>query len=88
LCTNAVEQEKQLKNASLVANTVMLFNVAELTRVLSDMARDGHPVTPELVASSSPYGRWHILRFGQYALDMTDLPGPLDPQPPAFEQAL
>ena len=76
-----VEQEKQLKYASLVANTVMLSNVADLTKVLSEMAKDGHPVTSELVASTSPYGRRHILRFGQYALDMTDLPGPLDPQP-------
>jgi TnpA family transposase len=83
-----VEQEKQLKYASLVANTVMLSNVADLTKVLSEMAKDGHPVTSELVASTSPYGRRHILRFGQYALDMTDLPGPLDPQPLPFEQTL
>ncbi len=52
-----VEQEKQLKYASLVANTVMLSNVADLTKVLTDMAKDGHPVTPELVASTSPYIR-------------------------------
>jgi TnpA family transposase len=31
-----VEQEKQLKYASLVANTVMLSNVADLTAILSD----------------------------------------------------
>jgi hypothetical protein len=31
-----VEQEKQLKYASLVANTIMLSNVADLTSVLSD----------------------------------------------------
>jgi Tn3 transposase DDE domain len=40
--------EKQLKYASLVANAVMLSNVADLTEVLTDMAKDGHPVTPEL----------------------------------------
>ena len=61
-----VEQEKQLKYASLVANTIMLSNVADLTSVLSDMAADGHPVTPGLVAGLSPYTRSHILRFGQY----------------------
>jgi hypothetical protein len=27
----------------------------------------------------------YILRFGQYALDMSDLPPPLDPQPLPFE---
>lgn len=83
-----VEQEKQLKYASLVANAVMLSNVADLTRVLSDMAADGHPVTPALAASLSPYMRRHILRFGRYALDMDSLPEPLDPQPLPFEQAL
>jgi len=83
-----VEQEKQLKYASLVANTIMLSNVADLSQVLSDMAGDGHPVTPDLVASTSPYTRGHILRFGQYALDMANLPSPLDPQPLPFEQAM
>ena len=83
-----VEQEKQLKYASLVANTIMLSNVADLTGVLSGMARDGHPVTPALVAGLSPYARKHILRFGKYALDMDHLPDPLDPQPLPFEQAL
>ena len=83
-----VEQEKQLKYASLVANTIMLSNVADLTQVLSDMARDGHVVTPELAASTSPYTRGHILRFGRYALDMENLTGPLDPQPLPFEQPM
>ncbi len=32
-----VEQKKQLKYASLVANTIMLSNVADLTTVLSEM---------------------------------------------------
>jgi Tn3 transposase DDE domain len=72
----------------VVANAVMLSNVADLTRVLADMAADGHPVTPALAASLSPYMRRHILRFGRYALDMDSLPEPLDPQPLPFEQAL
>jgi TnpA family transposase len=83
-----VEQEKQLKYASLVANAVMLSNVADLTEVLSAMAKDGHPVTPELVACTSPHIREHIRRFGRFALDMRDLPNPLNPQPLPFEAAL
>src|SRR3954471_19290089 len=83
-----VEQEKQLKYASLVANTIMLSNVADMTGVLSSMAEDKHPVTPGLVARVSPYTREHIRRFGQYVLDMNDLPGPLQPQPLPFESAL
>ena len=82
-----VEQEKQLKYASLIANAIMLSNVADLTTVLTGMAADGHPVTPALAACTSPYGRKHILRFGKYALDMDDLPPPLNPQPLPFETA-
>ena len=79
-----VEQEKQLKYASPVANTVMLSNVADLTAVIADMARDGHPVTPELAAATSP----HMREFGRFTLDMEDLPAPLNPQPLPFETPL
>ena len=60
-----VEQEKQLKYASLVGNAIMLSNVADMTGVLSSMAAEGHPVTPGLVACLSPYIREHIRRFGR-----------------------
>jgi hypothetical protein len=83
-----VEQEKQLKYASLVANTIMLSNVADMTGVLSSTAEGRHPVTPGLVAHLSPYTREHIRRFGQYVLDMNDLPGPVELQPLPFEPAL
>jgi len=49
-----VEQEKQLKYASLVANAIMLSNVADMTEALAAMAEDGHPVTPGLVRASAP----------------------------------
>ena len=83
-----VEQEKQLKYASLVANTIMLSNVTDLTTVLSSMAEDGISVTPSLVARLSPYTREHVRRFGQYVLDMNDLPEPLNPRPLPFEEPL
>jgi hypothetical protein len=39
------------------------------------------PTPPrELVARLSPYLRAHIRRFGQYVLDMDDVPDPLDPK--------
>jgi hypothetical protein len=72
-----IEQEKQLKSASLVANMIVLSNAGDMTTALSDIAADGHPVTPGLVACASPYIRGHILHFGQYALDMSDMPQPL-----------
>jgi hypothetical protein len=50
--------------------------------------KDGHPVTPALVACISPYIRDHIRHFGRFALDMAELPTPLYPQPLPFENAL
>jgi TnpA family transposase len=80
-----VEQEKQIKYASLVANTIMLSNVTDLTEVLSSMIKDGLPVTPSLVACLSPYARENLRRFGKYDLDMDTMPEPLKPRPILFE---
>jgi TnpA family transposase len=80
-----VEQEKHVKYASLVANAIMLSNVADLTDVINSMAADGLPVTPELAASLSPYARAKIRRFGKYSIDMDDIPKPLAPEPLPFE---
>ena len=51
-------------------------------------AKDGHPVTPELAAATSPYMREQIRRFDRFTLNMEDLPAPLNPQPLPFETPL
>ncbi len=82
-----VEQLKQVKYMDLVANAIMLHNVADLTDVLSGMIGEGLPVTPELVSRLSPYLREHIRRFGQYTLDMDEQPPALQPRPlPIFTE--
>jgi TnpA family transposase len=83
-----VEQEKQLKYATLVANAIMLSNVSDLTEVLATMANDGHAVTAELAAGVSPYIRRNLRRFGKYGLDMDELPAPLSPRPLPFKMPL
>lgn len=79
-----VEQEKQLKYATFVANTVMLRNVADLTDVLTSMIDQGHLATSELVGHISPYIRNHIRRFGRFVLDMDQISKPLNPAPIPF----
>ena len=49
------------------------------------MSNDGHPVTAELAAATSPYMRKNIRRFGKYGLDMEEMPAPLFPQPLPFK---
>ncbi len=76
-----VEQAKKMKYMDVIANAVMLQNVADLTNILNDMANEGFKITPELVSSLSPYMRENILRFGKWSLDMNDMPEPLQPKP-------
>lgn len=69
---NPVEQEKQIKYMNLIANAIMLHNVADLTEVLGSMIAEGYIITKELVACLGPHMRDHILRFGKYVLDMEE----------------
>jgi TnpA family transposase len=75
-----IEQEKRVKYRDLVANAVMLRNVADLTDVLADLKADGHDFAREQVARLSPYMTTHLKRFGQYVLDMDSQPPPLEPK--------
>ena len=70
-----------MKYLDVIANAIMLHNVSDLTRVLNSMADEGFRITPELIASLSPYMRKHILRFGKLTLDVTKKPAPLRPEP-------
>ncbi len=76
-----VEHAKQMKYIDLVANAIMLHNVVDLTDVLAGMLVDGYTVTKENIARLSPYMREHIRRFGQYVLDMDEIPPSLEPKP-------
>jgi len=75
-----VEQSKRMKYLDVIVNAVMLQNVVDLTEVLISMAKEGFTITPELVASLSPYMREHIMRFGRLMLDMEETPEPLLPR--------
>ncbi len=72
------EQEKRLKYLDLVAHAVLLQNVADMTEALPRLARAGHRVTREVVATLSPYQTRHLKRFGDYVIDLDTVPQPLD----------
>ena len=73
-----VEQEKRIKYRDLVANAIMLHNVVDMTNVLAALQQEGVCVTPEVASRLSPYLTEHLKRFGQYMLDMTIRPEPLE----------
>ena len=67
---NREELRKRIKYNHLVANCVVLYNVFEMSRILNELAREGHHIDPAAVAGINPYGTGHIIRLGQYHLDV------------------
>jgi len=55
-------------------------SVAAFSGIRNAASAEGYPVTKELVERLSPYMREHIRRFGQYVLDMDEVPEPLGPE--------
>lgn len=72
------EQEKRIKYTDLVANAVILQNVADMTRVLSELERESRPASREAMAALSPYLTRHLKRFGDYVLDLDTPSTPLE----------
>jgi TnpA family transposase len=72
------EQEKLIKYNNLVANALIYQNVIDQTRVISDLMREGFHITAEELKVLSPYQTAHIKRFGDYVVDLSEPPPPLD----------
>jgi TnpA family transposase len=78
------EQRKIIKYNHLLANCLIFHNVCMMTRALHKLRAEGVPIEPETVAAISPYIRAHIGRFGQYTLDLSRQPAPIDYELPIF----
>jgi TnpA family transposase len=77
-----VEQEKIIKFNSLVANCVIFHTALDMTAVIRQLVEEGWVVTPEDLASLSPYITERIKRFGDYVIDTLAIP------PEAFDPHL
>lgn len=78
------EQRKLIKYNHLLANCLIFHNVCMMTRALHTLRAERVPIEPEAVAALSPYIRSHISRFGQYTLDLSRAPAPIDYELPIF----
>jgi TnpA family transposase len=76
------DREKRLKFNQLLAGSVVLQNVADMTRALRSLAEEGYPLRREDVAQLSPYLTEHVKRFGDYVVDLKTVPDPLDGEMP------
>lgn len=77
--TNDPEKmEKIIKYNHLVANAVIFQNVVDLTEILQQLKREGYLLVHDDVAALSPYLTAHIKRFGDYFVDLEQVPDALD----------
>ncbi len=72
------EQEKRIKYTDLVANAVIRQNVADLTRALHELEREGQPASRAALAALRPSRTRHRKRFGDDVRDPDTRPAPLD----------
>lgn len=68
------EMEKAVKHNDLIANCIMLQNVIDITDVCHALIKDGYTITAEDLSHMSPYLTEQIKRFGEYVLDLEQLP--------------
>ena len=72
------EQEKLIKYNNLVANALIFQNVIDQTRIIKNLMSEGLTVSPEDLKRLSPYQTAHVKRFGDYVVDLSQIPPPLD----------
>ena len=62
------DQLKIIKYNHLIANLVIFHNCHTITQALKELEAEGMKLTPELIASFSPYRTSHLNRFGLFEL--------------------
>ena len=81
------EQQKLVRYTDIIANALMLQNVADLTEALEQLKQRGYPVQSEDVAHLSVYMTEHLQRFGDYTLKLRPV-APLSHQEKPSPQVL
>ncbi|MGQ4669182.1 Tn3 family transposase, partial [Metabacillus halosaccharovorans] len=72
------EQEKRIKYNDLVANAVIFQNVVDITLILWSLIKEGYKFSREDLVMLSPYLTRHIKRFGDYVIDLQNIPQPVE----------
>ena len=72
------EQEKAVKYNDVIANSVILQNVNDMSKIIKELKAAKIPVYKKDLATLSPYITEHIKRFGNYVIDASDKPPDLN----------
>ena len=75
------EQEKRVKYLDLVASAVILQNAVDISQIVQQLSAEGYKINRDLLASLSPYLTRQIKRYGDYVVDLQNVP-------PSWEQAI
>ncbi|WP_449415980.1 Tn3 family transposase [Phormidium nigroviride] len=80
-----IEQEKRLKYLELVASAIILHNTVDISLAIQTLTAQGYQVNHRFVAALSPYLTRHIKRYGDYVVNLQNIPQPFEgaiPLPP------
>ncbi len=83
------EQEKRLKYLDLVASAVILQNTVDISYAIQEMGAEGHKIDRNSLAALSPYLTRQLKRYGDYVLDLQNIPQRLEgaiPLPIAIDE--
>ena len=72
------EQSKIIKYNDLLSNAIILHNVIDISLALEKLHIEGIDFSREDIQSISPYITSHIKRFGEYVIDLNEIPQPID----------
>jgi hypothetical protein len=63
------EQQKQIRYHDLLASTVILQIVIDMSKIIADLRREGWTITDKDLTFLSPY-LTGVKRFGEYIMDL------------------
>lgn len=69
-----IEMEKAIKYNDILANAIILQNVADMTEIIAQLIAEGRVVKKEDMAYLSPYWTEHLKRFGDIIMDLKNIP--------------
>lgn len=72
------EQEKRLKYLDVVACAVILQNAVDISWAVQLLNTEGFKIDRDALASLSPYITKQLKRFGDYVVDLQNIPQPLE----------
>ena len=72
------EQEKRLKYLDLVASAVILQNAVDISYAIQSLSAEGQKIERLSLATLSPYLTRHLKRYGDYVVDLSTTPQPLE----------